>query len=336
VRDGLANQDAWASWTSSGSSPPTAVIAVADGHGGARHFRSAVGARLAVDVTVEVLRDAAPFIDTAPDGERTRVMVVDTPLRIVQTWARAARGHLAAHPISDDEWLSLEAADGASALDAVRDDPLLAYGATLLAALVTEQCVVLAQLGDGDILAVDADGSTTRPVPSDERLVGNLTTSICRADAHRDFRGVVMPIESQRPALLLLCTDGYANSFESDADFMKVGQDFLEMIRNEGISAIGTHLPSILEHATTHGSGDDITLGVLYRNADSLVDAVSPSTAQLRAPDDDAAARQRLHQPLNEAETRARSARRVWMIVVLVALAVIGWSMRDYLRALFA
>jgi len=43
----------------------------------------------------------------------------------------------------------------------------------------------------------------------------------------------------QRGAALtgLLSTDGYANSFRSDEDFLKIGHDYLEIIREQGISS---------------------------------------------------------------------------------------------------
>ena len=49
VRDGLPNQDALLTWVSDDPAAPVAIVTVADGHGGARHFRSAIGARLAVE-----------------------------------------------------------------------------------------------------------------------------------------------------------------------------------------------------------------------------------------------------------------------------------------------
>jgi hypothetical protein len=65
------------------------------------------------------------------------------------------------------------------------------------------------------------------------------------------------------PSLVLLSTDGYANSFRSDEDFLKIGQDYLEIIREQGISSLAEELPAILTEATQQGSGDDITLAIL-------------------------------------------------------------------------
>ncbi|MDQ3699739.1 MAG: protein phosphatase 2C domain-containing protein, partial [Chloroflexota bacterium] len=52
-RHGLPNQDALRWWPESGLGPPL-VLAVADGHGSAKCFRSDVGSRLAVAAAVEV------------------------------------------------------------------------------------------------------------------------------------------------------------------------------------------------------------------------------------------------------------------------------------------
>ena len=315
VREGIANQDAFATWTSDDAAAPVAIVTVADGHGGARHFRSAIGARLAVDKGLEVLREMASRFDAASDAERARITAVDVPLRIVKTWTDAAHAHLAAHPIGDDEWLALQVADGPDALEMVRAEPLFAYGATLLAALVTRRCIVLVQLGDGDILVVDADGKAVRPVPSDARLVGHLTTSLCRTEAARDFRSAVLPLGRGDAPLLMLSTDGYANSFKDDGHFLRLSRTVLESIRTNGIDAFGGQMPAILDHASTHGSGDDVTLALLYRAAGDARDAQSEA-----APLDSA---DRLAEPTKD---RVRSLTLALTIALLVVAAAIGLS----------
>ena len=88
------------------------------------------------------------------------------------------------------------------------------------------------------------------------------TTSLCQPEAWKDFRSswVTKPA---LPSLVLLSTDGYANSFRSDEDFLKIGQDYLEIIRQQGIASLAEELPTILTEATQQGSGDDITLAIL-------------------------------------------------------------------------
>jgi hypothetical protein len=68
----------------------------------------------------------------------------------------------------------------------------------------------------------------------------------------------------------LLSTDGYLNSFSSEAGFFQAGTDILNMLAAEnGHDAVNENLKSWLEEATRMGSGDDCTVGVIYR-PDSL------------------------------------------------------------------
>lgn len=320
VRDGLPNQDAMLlDGEASG-----VVAAVADGHGGARHFRSADGARLAVAAAHEALLALAETFQRSDAAERARVAAVELPLRIVTRWIELTQQHLAGQPISDAEWAALIASEGDDALAAVRADPLLAYGATLIAALVLPGCRVLTQLGDGDLIAVDGEGHTTRPVPRDERLGGNITTSICRPGAEADFRSIVLDAgDPATPALLLLATDGYANSFRSDADFLQVGSDFLALLRQHGAGAVEQQLEGILGHASTHGSGDDITLAMLV--------APQAAPAPQRVAAQPAAVSPVTRSALQAIEQRM-GRQRQWIVGLAAALlAVVLWTQRDRL-----
>jgi hypothetical protein len=268
VRAGLPNQDALSLWSSPAGDPlPCAAAAVADGHGGQRHFRSQIGARIAVEVAIGRLRALAAGLERCAPAERASHVAAHGPAAIVGEWAVSVQADLAEHPIRDDEWAVLAEAEGEDGVDAVRADPLLAYGATLLAALVTPSAIVLLQLGDGDVLCVAGDGSTRRPIAHDERLAGNRTTSICQPDAESDMRLAVLHRDQDDAILLLLSTDGYANSFRSDDDFLCIGDDFRSLIAKHGLTAVDAQLETILLDASAQGSGDDITLALLHSGA---------------------------------------------------------------------
>jgi hypothetical protein len=104
-----------------------------------------------------------------------------------------------------------------------------------------------------------------RPMPEDERLCGNQTTSLCDRESWREFRVVFHALAETAPALVLVATDGYANSFRDDAGFLQVGTDLLLILRTDGLEAVKKDLESWLTETSQEGSGDDITLGVLYR-----------------------------------------------------------------------
>ena len=259
--EGLPNQDAI---EIAEPMPGTIAAAVADGHGAARHFRSAAGARIAVECAIAAMREFSGALVGAASAERSRLVVDTVPRRIVQGWTVRVRAHLRDQPITEREWAALRASDGDGAIDQVKADPRLAYGATLIMALVAPGFVALWQLGDGDALAVTSGGETSRPVPSDGRLAGSNTTSICSPGAERDFRCVVLDSTTSLPALLMLSTDGYSNAFRTDPDFLKVGSDLLQMIRAGGLDHVADRLPSFLREASDQGSGDDISVALLH------------------------------------------------------------------------
>ena len=145
-------------------------------------------------------------------------------------------------------------------------DVLVQYGSTLLTVLAGPEVLLFLQLGDGDILVVADDGTVTRPMPEDSRLMANETTSLCTVDAWREIRVALYPLVEGAPALILLATDGYANSFVSEQDFLRVGPDYLQAIREEGLAAVASRLDEWLADASTQGSGDDITLGIVARS----------------------------------------------------------------------
>jgi hypothetical protein len=112
---------------------------------------------------------------------------------------------------------------------------------------------------------VDRDRNVTRPWPRDPRFLGVETSSLSGPNPLDDLRLRIEQASDASPALLLLATDGYANSFREDSGFLRTGPDVLEMIQREGIGPIDHNLESWLTEATECGSGDDTTVVVLTR-----------------------------------------------------------------------
>ena len=266
-RGNLPNQDAIL-WSPAGGRGLPLILSVADGHGGAKYFRSDVGARLAVETAIEVLR---AFVDGHRDVENLSLLKRTAeewlPKMLVRGWRESVEAHIGLNPLAAHESDSFENNFGASSSSRrkAQVDLPRAYGATLLAAAVTDAFILYVQLGDGDILCVADSGEVSAPLPTDERLFANETTSLCAEDAWRDFRVGFRPISNTPPALILLSTDGYPNSFRDETAFYKVGSDLLEIIRAQGIARVESELESWLSESTHAGSGDDVTLGVVCR-----------------------------------------------------------------------
>lgn len=263
LRSGLPNQDA-IGWNPKPGEPGPLVIAVSDGHGSNRCFRSDVGATLAVQSALRVMTEFVGT-QTAPipaQSAEAAAREVAAP-QLVAQWRAAVEIDLQQRALSGSELDSLQERDGLGARQSVESDPIVAYGATLLTVLVTDSLILYLQLGDGDIVVVAEGGKAYRPLPKDERLLGNETTSLCLRDAWLDFRVAAHALEGELPALVMLSTDGYVNSFSDDRGFLKVGADLLQIIRTEGLESVNANLASWLSETSRLGSGDDITVGIV-------------------------------------------------------------------------
>jgi serine/threonine protein phosphatase PrpC len=267
VRTGLPNQD-YIKWLpESGASLPI-ILAISDGHGSDKYFRSANGAQLAVETTLTVINTFLASQLKSPNMSIVRhISEENLPRDIFRSWRNAVADDISNRPLTNAELDRLEIKQGIDTRRQVVLDPVLAYGTTIIAVIVSESFIIYLQLGDGDILTVSEAGEVARPLPKDERLIGNETLSLCSLNSWRDFRVYFQTISGLQsaPSLILLSTDGYSNSFREPNGFLKVGSDILEIIRSDGIYKVKDSLEMWLSEASQTGSGDDITVGIISR-----------------------------------------------------------------------
>lgn len=288
VLNQIPNQDSYAQLPVNREGPAV-VLAVSDGHGSAKCFRSDVGSRLAAKLAAELLWQSVVEHAEGADLSAIRRMVDEVlPKNIVRQWQQAVEEHLKANPFTPRELEALDKKEGAAARQQAEKEKYLAYGATLVVVAATERCICYLQLGDGDILNVSDGGSVYRPLAGDERLIANVTTSLCAREAWKEFRThfQVLPAKQEaedpeghllrsRPALIIVSTDGYCNSYTDEANFTRIGSDFLDLIREKGVSHIEENLRGWLSETSRQGSGDDVTLGIIRRADIDSTDALA-------------------------------------------------------------
>ena len=235
------------------------VVAVADGHGHDRHFRSATGSDLAVKVACQVAGDLA----TESGRFRRRPVPVERisdrlPAAIVDSWRAEVARHVGAHPFTAQEQADLDV-DG--------DGPEVPYGSTLLVAVITASWLVCAQIGDGDLVAVQPDGGYRTPVPGDAALDGLRTTSLCQPTALESFRVGARDLAAEPLAALLLATDGYGNAQAADPWQPDWARDMAELAAERDPEWFAKQVPGWAELcASGEGSGDDTTIALLLAN----------------------------------------------------------------------
>jgi len=178
-------------WVDVTSGDVLAIVAVADGHSDPRCTRSAVGARFVVTAASDLA------YDPAVTGEEWSTALIEGWRRLVDQDLRTRRLTVAEYD-----------APGGSDL---RVNPRLAYGTTALLARISRDAIALAQIGDGDIVGVTAEGRAERPVPI-AAGAPDLTESMSQIDADRIVRRSTIAAAAS-PVLLLLATDGLDNAY---------------------------------------------------------------------------------------------------------------------------
>ncbi len=235
------------------------IVAVADGHGSKKCFRSNVGSEFAVEVLINNFHhhfSTNTFDNLQAGFSGTKDNLAKT---IHRQWMEKVRNHLAKNPFSPEEEL----------IDVkVLNNQVISYGTTLRGALITKNYIIYLQLGDGDILVVN-DNEVTRPIPKDENLIANETYSLCDKEADSLFRFYYQPVIGQLPDLILLSTDGYSNSFPNDNEFQKTALDYNNLYKEEGMSFIRKNISGWLKDTTVHGSGDDLTAILVFKTSEN-------------------------------------------------------------------
>lgn len=256
LRQRLCNQDCVAHTLGAEGRPPV-IVAVADGHGSPRSFRSDQGARIAVDVAIKKCSEFVQGVRNGPPSAIKRLVEQQLPCAIAKAWTEGVDEHLQEHPYSDDEQTRCSGS---------KKDRYLPYGSTLLGAVISEDYLICVQLGDGEVLFVsDETGEPTWAIPKDPSLIANETASLCQQDSWKAVRVVFRYIGETPPAMLFLSTDGYPNSFRTPDEFRKNVSGILEIVRIEGPDSVENDLPLWLREASQLGSGDDMTVALICR-----------------------------------------------------------------------
>lgn len=259
------------------------LAVVADGHGGARYFRSDVGSRIAVEVVRECV---STFVSAADpmlfrDKPLTRKESVATETRsthptketatdkalrqlfssIIYTWRQKIVAHAESTPITEAE---LTAVDTRHTEAFVRGEGVeKTYGCTLLCCATTPSYWFAFQIGDGKCVAFDTAGRWTEPVPWDERCFLNKTTSLCDSSAIDEFR-YCYEGDGGRPLAVFLGSDGIDDSFGETENMVNFYVQVLKLLSGEGEANARAAIETTLPELSGIGSKDDMSIAVLY------------------------------------------------------------------------
>lgn len=242
----------------------TVIMAIADGHGSTACPYSKSGSGIAVNVFCKVM-DA--FHTSYAEN-----------LEMLLTYLNREGDTKVAQAV-DAEWKRRVLKAHASQK---RETPLTAggekdkaeiykqYGSTLVGLMITPIFIFAFQLGDGNISFVDGDGLDR--LLEDEKILGVETHSLSKIDSWKKVVSAVRrrDADSGLPYMLMLSTDGFANSYKNEDEFQKTCVDYFGMIKQYGADAVAANLKGWLFETSAMGCGDDITVLIAYFADDAV------------------------------------------------------------------
>lgn len=325
----IPNQDA-IEWVAAADEGAPIVMAISDGHGSAGSFRSDRGAQLAVSVACQTFSEFVSNATGLAQEEAAAELQKTCFPALLRRWRTSVKDDFEANPMTEDDvrLLNGKAAEQGGELD---DEALyLAYGATLLVVCLCDDYVIYFQLGDGDIVVVDEFEEVGSPLPEDAALIANETHSLCSRDALQQVRFKVVPLARQCPLMILMCTDGYSNAFESRQAFLQAGTDYLKLHRTEGLDSLKELIPAFLHDASSTATGDDVTLGLIKRVERFDIDTLWDELKGLRQLHVDAKATWAAKQ--DDLLVRlTRMSRATWLLAAIQLLLLIAFGMYVFL-----
>lgn len=245
------------------------VVAVSDGHGGQRYFRSDIGSEYAALIGCEklsefLLKSNYLFLDA-----KGKAIAIDQLIdSIVTEWNISVKEHIAHFPFKDSELSLVDPKDIDEYKKLTDSEPnnmkpqeqyssiFKAYGATLICIGMCDEFGIGLHIGDGKCVAMYEDGSMDEPIPWDEKCHLNKCTSICDKNAVSEFRVYVW--ENKIPMCVYIASDGIDDTFSDrlHSFYRSVTLDLIEPEFRDNVKNLEEKLPNI----SKNGSQDDVSI----------------------------------------------------------------------------
>ncbi len=203
------------------------IIAVADGHGSSRYFRSDRGSIFAIQAIEKVFTFIAEKY-TYNDIKNNLNMINHIKKTVLTYWSDFVDQDLKIHGISDEAWTNCVKASFAKEDLTIEElhteisklkanhatNPYKTYGTTCLAALMTDEYYILLKIGDGLLSTFNTDHQHHIFQVEDDEGPHGGTDSLCTFDA---YDHMYIQVEKMDQDLgVFMCTDGVSEALSKN------------------------------------------------------------------------------------------------------------------------
>lgn len=266
IRKGIPCQDASGAYLSEAGT--YSIVAVADGHGDPTCVRSARGSAIAVEVTLQYLKEFAEYYveaksikDNYPGENGYRSALRQLTNAIISRWYQVISEDLAKDPLTEEE-SELARPFAERFPNEAHIDHL--YGTTLIAGLKAKGYMLLLQQGDGRCDLLYENGEFEKPLPEDERCFANITTSLSDIDAASRIRGDIIELKDKESIACFVGTDGLDNSIFDDEELLEFYLTTCLSVKDQAQGDVSGALEESLKNVSRDGNGDDVSLAGMY------------------------------------------------------------------------
>lgn len=222
LKNGLPNQDSIKTVNPENDDEP-AILAVADGHGSQRSSRSHIGADIATDEAVNILKSLAEKIKSGETDENLENFV---KFGISTMWKEKVGKHLKENPLTDEELKNYEGAE-----DLLHSRPEFPYSANLAAAMAIGDTIVYVQIGDeANISVIDENDQVESPIrpidfvkAKENKSETYSADSLSRREAPDMIK--VKVVRDKNPKFIFIATDGFFLAYKDEESFKKQFKD---------------------------------------------------------------------------------------------------------------
>lgn len=248
IKKGLENQDS--------VSFKENIIAISDGHGSAGYTRSSLGSKFATEIILEIYEDSLNE-NSLEEGVR------HLKARFLHLWQKAVELDLLENEITEEEMKLIS--NKKQFFDNFNKNKKVIYGTTFLCAIIYKENLILLSCGDGDVLCIYEEEVIDLTLHN-EKNFANATLSLASLKDSSEISSLI----TDAPSLISLSTDGIKNSYNDTdelaiSNFYKIPIVIRKSILEEGEMKAKDQIIKFLEKITKEGSGDDVTIAVLYK-----------------------------------------------------------------------
>ena len=240
------------------------IIALADGHGGDKYFRSQKGSeyacKAAKECAIKCMREKSftermiGLIDENGSEKEIDSLLIQLEKSIIGAWSKKVLEDIEENEFNDDE---LNVYDEEKREHVKNTDyGTKAYGTTLIMAVICDKFWFGLHIGDGTFVTVSNEGFFSNPIELDEKCVGNFVTSICDNDAINLFHH---SYGNEKLKAIFIASDGVDESFISGESFHNFYRSIIKETEEDFNSAI-KDLKVFLPTLGKKGSQDDVSL----------------------------------------------------------------------------